>query len=265
MRIIQSDCEVIYDGRGHTELARGVRLIIIKDDNTVIIHRTTGVKPTNYMGTVISFNEYDEHDDYNDIDIHYIEAKSKKETLTIINYRMIIDLRLPIIQDSADFDQIGTERQLQEWLSRNFSEVFGLNTVFIMREFQTGDGACDLLGFDKEDSKAVLVEVKRKAVKKDVYQIIRYRDAVLKAHDECNQDVSRILNNYGYDLNIMNHPHLVLASESVSDEVIKECENHDVSFVCTGSKWRHEAIPNEKARKNVNRDDNKDKSKQSLF
>ena len=121
MRMIQADCEVEYDGRGHTNLARGIRVILIKDDGTVIIHRTTGVKPVNYMGSVIDFNEYDDTDN----NAHIIIVRSKKETLTLTCHSMIVDLRLPNVNDDSDFDQNWTERQQQEWLSRNFSEIFG--------------------------------------------------------------------------------------------------------------------------------------------
>lgn len=266
MRIIQSDCEVIYDGRGHTELARGIRLVLIKDDGTVIIHRTTGVKPTNYMGSVVDFDEYDNNDDNN---VHIIRARSKKETLVIVNYNMIVDIRLPEIDDSADFDQIGTERQQQEWLSRNFQKVFGDENTFIMREFQTGDGACDLMGIC-DDGRIVLIEIKRKAVKKDVYQIIRYRDAVMKAVEENNTGIlTQIPNERMNDISLQSfaYPHLVLASESISDDVSNECKQHGIRFVSTGTEWRHDCIPNAEARKNVNKTasnaDNNDK--QSLF
>lgn len=246
MRIIQSDCEVIYDGRGHTELARGIRLILIKDDGTVIIHRTTGVKPTNYMGSVVSFDEYD------DGERHVILAKSKKEQLMIINYNMVVDVRMPKIPDDADFNNVGTERQQQEWLSRHFHEVFGESNVYIMREFQTGDGSCDLLGYDTVYKRAILIEVKRKAVKKDVYQVLRYRDAVMKAAAERKHDILDQIPSGDYSLSMFDKPHLILAAESVSRGVENECEQHGVKFVCTGTEWRHDTVPNSVARKDVN-------------
>lgn len=264
MRMIQADCEVEYDGRGHTNLARGIRVILIKDDGTVIIHRTTGVKPVNYMGSVIDFTEYDDTDN----NAHIIIARSKKETLTLICHSMIVDLRLPSVNDDSDFDQNGTERQQQEWLSRNFSETFGDDCSFIMREFNTGDGSCDLLGID-DNGNAVLIEVKRKAVKKDVYQVIRYGDAVRRAFTDRKHSILDQMPG-DYSLSIFAHPRLILASEKINKGVEVECNSHGVEFIPTGSQWRNDSVPAEIARKNVNnasiiRETSESSDKQSLF
>lgn len=50
MRIIVADCEVIYEGRGLTTLARARRAIIIKSDGAISVHQDKSNKPLNYMG-----------------------------------------------------------------------------------------------------------------------------------------------------------------------------------------------------------------------
>ena len=43
------NCEVNYSGRAEAFLARGDRLIIVKADNSVLIHQPEGGNPINYM------------------------------------------------------------------------------------------------------------------------------------------------------------------------------------------------------------------------
>ena len=42
-------CIVSYSGRAEAELEEGERLIIIKADNTLLVHQSEGNTPINYM------------------------------------------------------------------------------------------------------------------------------------------------------------------------------------------------------------------------
>jgi RecB family endonuclease NucS len=233
MRMIQAECSILYNGRGHTELGRGIRTILIKDDNTVIIHRKNGVKPTNYMGAVINIHTHDANN------AKYLTVFSKKEMLSICIFTMIQDISFDELPDDADMEREGTERQQQEWLSRNFS-TFGDSMTFLQREFQTGDGAVDLLGMDIVTNAAVFVEVKRNAVKHDVYQIIRYRDAISSSNPD-------IYGDYPIDANMK--PVFILASENDDERMVEECSKHDIIHINTGSLWRKESVDSITARR----------------
>lgn len=238
MRMIQAECSIIYDGRGHTELGRGIRTIPTKDDETVIIHRKNGVKPANYMGTVSGIDTH-----YCD-DVKYLTVFSKKELLSIMIFKTIQEVSFEELPDDADIDREGTERQQQEWLSRNFT-VFGESMMFVQREFQTGDGAIDLLGMDSSTNGAVFVEVKRNAVKHDVYQILRYRDAVMNAYDNGRSDF--FPSEAMMDMSV--RPLFILASENDTKSMIDECGDHDIYHVNTGTGWRDESVESITARR----------------
>ncbi len=57
MRIILARCSAIYTGKTATKLEVGDRVIMIKDDGSILIQNTSsGIKPKNYMpaGTIIT-------------------------------------------------------------------------------------------------------------------------------------------------------------------------------------------------------------------
>ena len=57
MRLIQTLCTVHYTGRGDTVFDPSVRLVIVKTDGSVMIHRDKGLKPINYMTNVKDTDE----------------------------------------------------------------------------------------------------------------------------------------------------------------------------------------------------------------
>src|SRR5512137_1325812 len=56
-------CEIIYSGRAEAFLAQGDRIIIIKSDNTLLVHQPEGGMPINYIkpGSKIQLDEHENH------------------------------------------------------------------------------------------------------------------------------------------------------------------------------------------------------------
>lgn len=232
MRIIHADCEISYDGRGHTEIGRGVRVIMMKDDGTVIIHRGTGLKPLNYMTGTIDVDVRIDRDAHDGM----IMVRSRRESILIHLIHIINDVLLTGFHDDADMMHSGTEKQQQKWISLHMRELMGMDALFVVREFDTGDGPVDILGYDTRTGKAMIVEVKRRAVRKDAYQVIRYHDAIMYAYD--NNDNHGILERSGLPQSAFDHPELVLVSENHSKAVDDECGRHDIRHVVMGTDWR---------------------------
>lgn len=233
-----------------------MRLIIIKDDGSFLIHRSTGVKPVNYMTDVTSVTETDDEPGQS-----IISVESKKgETIDVIVFNKLLDLTIPMEKDTADTMVNGTERQLQEWLSRPeiWNETIGEDTVFIGRELATSNGKIDLAGYDLRTDRMIIVEVKRKAKKNDVYQVLRYREAVLTDISK-NGSGSKIFN----DLRVMmedadptaitmkslSDPECWLIGESAHDGTLEFCEEHGVKYKTVGSRWWGQTVDNAVASK----------------
>lgn len=263
MRIIETDCEVNYDGRGSTSHGRAVRVLIIKNDRSFLIHADKGVKPMNYMTNV---KEISEDTDPDGTAVLTVTSK-KNEIIDVIMYRKMLDMVIDVPEDDSNSMVNGTERQLQEWLTRPdvFKPTFGDNKEFIMRELKVDTGSIDIFGFDCESNRAMIIEVKRKAMKNDVYQIVRYRDSIQKAaltmdssiSDQIDaaarlipqEEQSRLDAVGRLSFSTMANPECYLIAESGHGPVAEACSEHDIEFITCGSSWRGHTEDNAKASK----------------
>lgn len=183
MRIIQARCEVVYEGRCKTFLPPAERLIVMKDDDTVLVHGNTGVKPINYMPKVTNIEHTTETANDGMTSLQTMVVSNKHETLHIRIYEIVRDdtYEFPEGTGTGGLEELQkrqSEDELQGWLADNFDTVFGGYGVrFVCREFETGKGPVDLLGTSSKDGSIALIEVKRHAKLKDVYQVLRYKHA----------------------------------------------------------------------------------------
>lgn len=170
MKIIHANCSVEYQGRGNTKLAPHDRIIMVKEDNSVLIHNEKGIKPLNYMtGVKSTITETD-----NESGDKCITFDSNKESLTVIMHRVYSEVALAAPnEEDAGLERDGTEEQLQTWLSENLSNILPCHD-FIEREHETGAGPVDLLAMSKDTKKPLLIEVKRVATRAAVHQVRRY-------------------------------------------------------------------------------------------
>lgn len=177
MRIIQAECTLRYSGRCETFLEAANRLILVKDDGSVMIHVDSGIKPLNYMKSSkdIQFVEQDGH--------QMLYAANKKERLIVDLLEIHQDIYLPFPDSEREMVKEGTEDALQE---RIFAEYDSLvpGHIGVCREFQTGKGPVDVLGMSTDGTEVSLIEVKRHAHRKDVYQALKYGDGVDNMVDE---------------------------------------------------------------------------------
>ena len=152
MRIIQTNCSVDYYGRGETHLCPGVRLVIIKNDNSISIHQDKGIGPMNYMSRSKIYREEE-----NSEGIITIYAENNNENIKIKMYEIFQDLTMDLESDTK-VSHVGTESDLQKWLSieKNFKEIFSDDYKFLTREYQTTKGAVDLLAQNKNTKQLVL-------------------------------------------------------------------------------------------------------------
>lgn len=170
MRVVAARCSAIYTGRGDTTLGPAVRALLIKSDGSVSIHNEVGNKPLNYMKDAIMTETLNEEGNL------VWTFDSRKESLSITLHEVYSDAEFPLVTEDEGLVRDGTEKQLQEWISRN-PECIGEGFTFVQREFPTGNGPVDLLVRDAEGN-PVVVEVKRVAMLPAVDQVRRYAEAL---------------------------------------------------------------------------------------
>ena len=172
MRLLVARCEVDYTGRGSTHLSEGVRLLMIKEDGTVMLWSDGGgqsVKPLNWMTPPTVIETTDE------LVVVRKRAGRSEDRLAIRLLEVLSDVTHDM-GEAAGLEKDGIERDLQLLLADAPAHVeSGLRLV--KREWPTDVGPVDLMCRDEDDG-WVAVEIKRVGTIDAVEQLSRYLDCI---------------------------------------------------------------------------------------
>jgi RecB family endonuclease NucS len=164
MRLLVARCAVRYSGRLNAVLPEAVRLLILKDDGSVLVHDDAGgFKPLNWM-TAPTFVE--------DEGTRLVVRKLKTEDVLEIELVEVLSDVVHDMGESAALQKDGVERHLQEELAAAPSSL-GEELTLVKREWSTEVGPVDLMCRD-EDGEWVAVEIKRIGTIEAVEQLTRY-------------------------------------------------------------------------------------------
>ena len=172
MRLIVARCEVSYTGRLTTRLPEAVRLLMIKEDGTVMVWSDSGgqsVKPLNWMTppTVIETSD--------DLVVVRKRAGRSEDRLEIRLVEVLSDVTHDM-GEAAGLEKDGVERDLQLLLAAD-PETIEPGLRLVKREWPTDVGPVDLMCRDSEDG-WVAVEIKRVGTIDAVEQLTRYLDCI---------------------------------------------------------------------------------------
>jgi RecB family endonuclease NucS len=164
MRLLVARCAVRYSGRLNAVLPEAVRLLILKDDGSVLVHDDAGgFKPLNWM-TAPTFVE--------DEGTRLVVRKLKTEDVLEIELVEVLSDVVHDMGESAALQKDGVERHLQEELAAA-PTALGEELTLVKREWATEVGPVDLMCRD-EDGEWVAVEIKRIGTIEAVEQLTRY-------------------------------------------------------------------------------------------
>jgi len=208
---IACSCSVKYSGRAEAFLDFGDRIILIKSDNTLIIHQSTGNTPVNYMkpGSSISV-------DYAE-DMITISSQNLplKEYMTI-NISKVYFLNSHKLEEGCSLVLEGTEKDMSDMIYNN-PELIEQGFRPVSREEQTQFGFLDVFGYDKDNTLCV-IECKRYAGDlKAVDQLRRYVEKVksskgiskvrgILACPRISSNTEKMLQEYGFSFVKVNPP-----------------------------------------------------------
>jgi len=170
MRLIVARCEVTYSGRLNAFLPSSTRLLMLKDDGSVLVHADAGgYKPLNWMTppTVI--------EDGGEILVVRKRAGKAEDKLEIRLLEVLSDVAHDM-GEAAGLEKDGVERDLQLLLADQ-PAALGQELRLIKREWPTDVGPVDLMCRD-EDGAWVAVEIKRVGTIDAVEQLTRYLDCI---------------------------------------------------------------------------------------
>lgn len=175
--ILIGHCWVEYNGRARSILEPGERILLIKADGSVLIHRPTGYKPVNWQPSKCYFRT----SLVNDILTIIAIRRKVQESLKIFFDKLFVVAVMDLV-DEGQFYLHVSEKEIQEAILTNpdlLEEAFQP----ISYEKKVEPGFIDIYGLDKEGNLTV-VEIKRgRAGKSAVIQLAKYVDSIRDTAD----------------------------------------------------------------------------------
>ena len=179
MRLVVARCQVDYAGRLTAHLPMATRLIMVKNDGSVLVHSDGGsYKPLNWMSPPCKVTEGVSEDDVDE----WLVTGKDDDTLRILLEEVLHDSAHDLGLDPG-LQKDGVEKHLQELLAEHPATLADGLTL-VRREYMTAIGPVDLMCRDS-DGLCVAVEIKRRGEIDGVEQLTRYlellnRDPLLR-------------------------------------------------------------------------------------
>ena len=168
MRLVIAKCQVDYAGRLTAHLPMATRLILVKNDGSVLIHSDGGsYKPLNWMSPPCKVTEgTTEHGG-----VEWTVTGKDDDTLRILLEEVLHDSSHELGLDPG-LQKDGVEKHLQELLAEH-PATLSEGLTLVRREYPTAIGPVDLMCRDAE-GRSVAVEIKRRGDIDGVEQLTRY-------------------------------------------------------------------------------------------
>jgi RecB family endonuclease NucS len=170
--ILVGNCWVDYKGRASSKLELGERIVLIKEDGSVLVHRPVGYKPVNWQPAGCLFQTRVVGD------VLRVRAVRRKpsESVDIFFDRVYLLSAMSLI-DRGEFSLHASESDMQKAILLDPS-LLELGFKPISYEKKVEPGFVDVYGVDGE-GRLVVVEIKRKtAGKSAALQLAKYVDFV---------------------------------------------------------------------------------------
>jgi RecB family endonuclease NucS len=182
--LVVGKCWVHYLGRARSKLEPGERILMIKEDGSLLVHRSVGYEPVNWQppGCIFQVQAKD-----NVLEIRAVRQKPA-ESVKVFFDRIHLVSALSLL-DSGEFSLYASEEDMQKAI---LSEPSLLEQGFkpVSYEKKVEPGFVDVYGVDK-NGRLVVVEIKRKTARKEAaLQLARYIDAI---KGKANREVRGIL------------------------------------------------------------------------
>jgi len=182
--LMVGNCWVHYYGRASSKLEPGERILIVKEDGSLLVHRSLGYEPVNWQPPGCIFHTQTHN---GVLEIHAVRQKPPESVQVFFDkVYMVSALSL---KDEGEFTLYASEEDMQRAI---LAEPTLLEEGFkpISFEKKVEPGFVDVYGVDK-NCRLVVVEIKRKTAGREAaLQLAKYIEAV-KART--NREVRGIL------------------------------------------------------------------------
>ncbi len=186
MRVVVATCSVDYAGRLTAHLPLAKRVLMLKNDGSILIHSDGGsYKPLNWMSPPCMLIVQEPDDDQRSAGVQELWRVTHAKTadmLVVSIHDVIAEIDHDLGEDPGLIKE-GVESHLQKLLAEQL-DILGTGFSLVRREFMTAIGPVDILAQDAQGQN-VAVEIKRRGDIDGVEQLTRYlellnRDALLR-------------------------------------------------------------------------------------
>jgi len=170
--ILVGNCWVDYHGRASSRLEPGERIVMVKDDGSVLVHRAGGYEPVNWQppGCLFQTRVVD--------DVLQVRAvrRQPRESVHIFFDRAYLAAVLSLA-DAGEFSLYASEEDMHKAVLTQPSLIEeGFEPISYEKKVEPG--FVDVYGIDK-DGRFVVVEIKRKTAGREAaLQLARYVEAI---------------------------------------------------------------------------------------
>jgi len=177
--VVFGECRVDYEGRAASRLEPGERVVIIKRDGALLVHRPDGYSPVNWQPSTATIEVAFKPGI--GLLIHAVRDRPR-EYLTIVFTRVDLVVVGDLV-DQGEFTMYLEERDMRDVLVENpWLIEDGLRILEV--EKPVGDGYVDIYALDAS-GRHVLVELKRvTATREAALQLYKYVEAYKKERGE---------------------------------------------------------------------------------
>jgi len=147
-------CRILYSGRAEAELEEGDRLIIIKSDNSLIVHQPEGSAPVNYMKAESSIEIQETNHS-----LILISKNQKYKDELQITITKIYGFQAQKLEDGQKITLAGSEKDMSDMIKNN-PELISKDFLPLSREEHNKFGFIDVFGHDGAGN-LVIIECKR--------------------------------------------------------------------------------------------------------
>ncbi|CAN5158056.1 endonuclease NucS [soil metagenome] len=175
MRLVVARCSVDYAGRLSSHLPLATRLLVLKNDGSVLVHADAlSYKPLNWMSPPAVFSVEDVDDERRDAGVTELwrVTHAKTADLLVISIHEILHDSQHDLGVDPGLQKDGVEADLQRLLAEQI-ELLGEGSTLVRREYMTAIGPVDILARDAAGA-SIAVEIKRRGDIDGVEQLTRY-------------------------------------------------------------------------------------------
>ncbi|MFQ5981276.1 MAG: endonuclease NucS domain-containing protein [Candidatus Heimdallarchaeota archaeon] len=170
--VLAGNCNADFDGRIKSYLDWGDRLLIVKPDDSILLHGPAGVKPINWQKEKEGKINFAER---NELLVMSTYRPRTQERFTVA-FREIFMAYTFAAHDPAQLEITGDESHFAQYLS-NHTDLIEAGLEVIALEYQTPHGYIDLLCRDFNGTKLIIELKKQAASLADAQQLARYRNS----------------------------------------------------------------------------------------